>query len=388
MMYANYSQAQTRLQIRPHSSTRLIGSGAVNYPPTARLAAIWSVVMGLGLGLVGCDQSCNTDIGQSNSSQSTHAAAGLACPMHCEPGVEYSDRDNCPTCGMALVTLDKIPCAVQLVPVPDQANSQRGRFGVRVLGPTGLPMQEQWAISPTAYAVNASLTSITPIILTDRPEFIELPAKHSGLHVVVGSLTTQGRNTQTFVARCIIGREQSRDAQTDTSEPQPTKEDWDQVFHVKGHEFRLRCNGEPYTAGEGREFPLRLSLQKNGIEVPIDRAADTDAGTDADPNPDAHVGSPPELFFVSTDLMSAAFARPAQSTADHVVEWAKRLANGSDTDTVYSITFPQPGMYRGFATLLADGVQIPVTFTIDAKSSEAATTPDHDHAAEHEHDRK
>lgn len=319
------------------------------------------VGLGVGVGAGGCDRETTPRNAQATSTGDAAAEHGLVCPMHCEAGVKYADRTTCPVCGMALLEPDRIAYSVQLVPVTASVDdSGAGVFRARVIDPLGREAKGGWSLSPRAYVADHAIRCLTPIAIEPRPAELALPRVSGGLNVLVGRVSGEGREEEPFAA-IYAGTSNSAEA---GGEPEFI-EDWDQVMHVAGYEVRIRCNGEPYTAStadERREFPLRISLQRDGRELALDR-------TKSD--------GPPEVVFVSTDRMTAVMARPAAAFGDPMVERAELLSNGHRHDLIYGVSFPRPGLYRGFVTLMHEGRTLPVAFTIDAKGDGPIEPHDH-----------
>lgn len=285
-------------------------------------------------------------------------ADARACPMHCEPGKHYADRDACPVCRMGLLSLSEIPYSVQLVPVAaPRGTTAAGRFEMRVIDPTGSPTAEPSTLHRRAYVAPRNLSSITPISLPETPTTVDLSSSPQGLCVLAGRLSAADRPSDPFLARFMNGRSTSP-----TADP-TLKEDWDRIFRQDDLEFRIRCNGEPYPSG--REMPVRIALEQNNTPLPA--GAFADAATD--------------LVFISADLMTAVFGRRVSDPSDSLAEQARTLANGRDTDAIFGVVFPRPGLYRGFITLRHDGRDHQFAFTFDVKPSGDEPAHDHDHHA-------
>lgn len=280
-----------------------------------------------------------------------------ACPMHCEPGKTYAERVACPVCGMGLSSVDEIPFGVQLAPdrnrTPDRAS---GTFSVRVIEPTGKPTAASWKLHPRAYVAPRDLTSIQSVELPDGARSLDLSRSPSGLCVLAGRVSAGGRTDEPFLARFMNGP-----SVPDAGRGEPIKEDWDVVRTSGSLEFRVRCNGEPYPVG--REVPVRISLQREGTPLASESVAHPDT----------------DLVFISADLMTAVFGRRVADASDPMAAQARGLNNGHESDTIYGVTFPRSGVYRGFITLRHEGRELAFAFAIEARAGEADAGV-HDHA--------
>ena len=170
-------------------------------------------------------------------------------------------------------------------------------------------------------------------------------------------------------------------------------ENYDGVGKDGPYEFRVRCNGAVFFAGQ--DSFLRYGIDLNGSPV-----------TDLEPL----MGAMGHLVIVSADFKHYVHAHPldlsgkpdahaeAEGSGHHhhmdaaILDKAREVlyANGSASDIVFHAVFPEPGMYRAFAQFQHKGKVLTYAVTIDVKPNSAGngggaapSMPEHSH--EHTH---
>lgn len=165
----------------------------------------------------------------------------------------------------------------------------------------------------------------------------------------------------------------------DAPAPKTWTEDYDVINHIGGYEFRIRCNGQKFFAGE--ESFVRYGIDEGGKPV-----------TDLEPL----MGAMGHLVVLSADLKEYVHAHPLNDPQHDKVAHThengldpedlykqRAYANGNAADVVFHVRFPKPGIYRLFAQFKHKGKVIIVPFTVDALVPEGgmkATPPMIDHS--------
>jgi hypothetical protein len=325
------------------------------------------------------------------------------CDMFCEPGKVFDGPGTCPVCKMAYKPVSQVPytanVAPSLMPVKPGAKTD---LTVRLIDPLGsivkLDQLEIVHEQPLHLLIVSSDLSWYahehPSPQADGtfklPGFV-FPA--AGQYIFYHDYTPKGKAQQVPQFKLRVAG--------DTPAAIPLVENYDVIAIIDGYEFRVRCNGDKFRAGE--DSIIRIGVDRGGEPV-----------TDLEP----YLGAMGHLVIISQDLKQFVHSHPLDMDDDHghegetdhghdddhghaghdheaimtAAKAAVSLANGKPTDIVFHAVFPKPGLYKAFAQFQHKGKILTYPFVIDAVPGEGgaghdqgAPGADHDHDHGHDH---
>jgi hypothetical protein len=341
--------------------------------------------------------------------------------MHCEPGRVYAAAGMCPVCRMALTSLDKLPWTVASVAsVAPLANAtpaqlragESSTLGLRVLDPAGAAVRGfKPLLGPrvVTLAVGSDLRDAAWLVPELRETqgtaelWLNVRPRRGGelmfVHDFVPLMDGGGATAEALPAQAIVQRltvESPAGEGASVDEPW-TEEDWDSVRRVSvdgkpEYDLRVRCNGGHFVAGA--ESLIRIGVDRNLQPVALrQQAAD---GTVSEGAAGGSAGIRGRLVAISIDRTEVLRGVPMSVSADgtpssaagpdcplhqrlsHGPAGAKSTgslstvqANSQPTDAVWHVKFPRPGLYRVFVLMHAGLVDLPMSFTVEAKDPKA-----------------
>jgi len=325
------------------------------------------------------------------------------CDMFCEPGKVFDGPGTCPVCKMAYRPVSQVPYTANVAPSPMPIQpGAKTDLTIRLVDPLGnivkLDQLEIVHEEPLhLLMVSSDLSWYAHEHPAPQPDgTFKLPGfvfPAPGEYTLYHDYTPKGKPQQVPQFKLKLAGE--------APAPKPLVEDYDIVANIDGYEFRVRCNGEKFHAGE--DSIIRIGIDRDGAPV-----------TDIEP----YLGAMGHLVIISQDLKQFVHSHPLDMDDDHdedhqddtahghddghdhghahaghdhesIMKAAKAavaLANGKPNDIVFHAVFPKPGLYKAFAQFQHKGKILTYPFVIDAEAGDHEAGHDHDApAAGHDH---
>jgi len=326
------------------------------------------------------------------------------CDMFCEPGKVFDGPGTCPVCKMAYRPVSQVPYTANVAPSPMPIQpGAKTDLTIRLVDPLGnivkldqldivheQPLHLLMVSSDLSWYAHEH-PAPQPDGTFKLPGFV-FPAP--GEYTLYHDYTPKGKAQQVPQFKLKLAG--------DAPAPKPLVENYDVVANLEGYEFRVRCNGVKFNAGE--DSIIRIGIDRDGMPV-----------TDIEP----YLGAMGHLVIISQDLKQFVHSHPlemdhddkddkhkekaahghgdsddhahAHAGHDHesimtTARAAVALANGKPTDIVFHAVFPKPGLYKAFAQFQHKGKILTYPFVIDAEVGDHEGGHDHDAAgAGHDH---
>lgn len=149
----------------------------------------------------------------------------------------------------------------------------------------------------------------------------------------------------------------------------PMRPDTDEAKRIDGYRVLLQCNGDGFESR--RASLIRYSILHANFKPVTDL--------------ELFLNEPGHLLIASQDLSHFIHAHPlsreeaaalaaapaAASNEGNAPAAAPLLANARETDVIFPVTFPAPGLYKAFARFQHRGEIVLVPFTIDVRPGES-----------------
>lgn len=307
------------------------------------------------------------------------AAQKWTCDMHCEGCKTFDAPGTCPVCKMPYTKLQDVPFAVQVSAAGAVTPGKPTTLNINLLDPSGCPVKDIAVVHdhPLHFMVVSNDLSWYahehPVRQKDGAfQLAALAFPAPGKYTVFADFTPAGEPNQVAItALTVPGEAPKSDFKL--------VEDFDSVRVVDGYEFRVRCNGDKFYAGEDSFF--RYGIDKDGKSV-----------TDLQPL----MGAMGHLVIIGEDLKTYVHCHPIGDDKDSghahtphaphgghdhaghdhgsIAEKLKSVPmdNGRPSDVIFHAVFPKPGLYRAFAQFQHNGKVLTVPFTINVLKREGA----------------
>lgn len=283
------------------------------------------------------------------------------CDMHCRGCETLFEPGTCPVCKMAYRTYEDVGYSTRLTARGPVKAGEEADLRIRVVNPAGCEVNGSKVETVHEHPMHAIFVSNDlswyahehPVLMKDGTfglSTLAFPAP--GKYTLFADFTPRNEMNQV-----------SSQALTIPGEAVPAKvweEDFDVVNRIDGYEFRIRCNGQKYFAGE--DSFLRYGIDRDGQPV-----------KDLQPL----MGAMGHLVAISADLQQYVHAHPLGDAEHDATPHAhmgfdpdelykqRAYANGNPSDVVFYVRFPTAGIYRLFAQFKHKGKVILVPFTVD-----------------------
>jgi rubrerythrin len=323
------------------------------------------------------------------------------CDMFCEPGKVFDGPGVCPVCKMPYKPVSQVPYTANVAPSQPLQAGGKSDLTVRLIDPLGniVKLNELEVVHEQPLhllMVSSDLSWYAHEHPTPQADGsfklsgFSFPAP--GEYTLFHDYTPKGKPQQVAKFKLKVPG--------DAPAAKPLVEDYDVIAKIDGYEFRVRCNGGKFKAGQ--DSILRFGIDRDGAPV-----------TDLEP----YLGAMGHLVIISQDLTQFVHSHPldmddaqghegGESHAQHdghadghdhahvghdhaaIMKAAKAAAaldNGKPSDVVFHVVFPNPGLYKGFAQFQHKGKILTYPFVVDAEAGEGgAQDRKHDEAG-HDH---
>lgn len=295
----------------------------------------------------------------------------FVCRMHCEGKKTYMDEGICPVCKMALTKMSQTPYFAQVSAPGTVEPGKPTRLDIKLLDPAGNLATKIDVVHdyPLHFMiVSEDLSFYAHEHPTRQPDgsfrLSNFTFPFGGKFVAFSDFTPNGVSNQVsqFEFKVPLGGDASP-----AREPMNLVQDWDNIGKVGDYEFRVRCNGKEFVAGQ--DSFVRYGIDLKGKPV-----------TDLQPL----MGELGHLVAVSKDFKHYIHAHPidfsgkpsahAHAHAGHghddqkILEKGRELlGNGKPSDVIFHAVFPGPGLYRAFAQFKHQGKELMYPVTIDVQ---------------------
>ncbi len=296
-------------------------------------------------------------------------AEPFVCEMHCEGTKQYDAPGTCPVCKMDLTALSMTPFYAR-VNAPDTVEAGKPTtLEITLLQPSGEPVgkldvMHEYPLHFMLLSDDLSFYSHQHPTRRANGTFVleNVVFPFGGKFYSYSDFTPSGAANQVSKFEFKV-----RDGAAALHEPMTLVSNFDGIGKDGDYEFRVRCNGQDFVAGE--DMFLRYGIDLRGKPV-----------TDLQPL----MGAMGHLVIVSADFKHYVHAHPLefddkkkddhahaghQHGSDEIMKKAKEmlLGNGTLSDVVFHAVFPEPGMYRAFAQFQHKGKVLTYAVTIDVK---------------------
>ena len=319
----------------------------------------------------------------------------FVCVMHCEGLKQYDKPGTCPVCKMKLTALSKTPYYAKVSSPTAVEAGQPVTLEIKLLQPTGEPLDKVDTVHE--YLLHFMLMSEDlsfyshqhPRRKPDGTFVLErITFPFGGKFFAYSDFTPTGAENQVSKYEFKV-----RDGGAPLHENIKLESNFDGVGTDGDYEFRVRCNGQDFIAGEDMFMRYGIDLKSKPV-------------TDLQPL----MGAMGHLVIISSDFKHYVHAHPLDfdekkdvgkgdaphSHAGHahnddtILKKGREmlLGNGNKSDVVFHVVFPEPGLYRAFAQFQHKGKLLIYPVTIDVKPNTSGktreSTPMTDHS-KHEH---
>ncbi len=319
----------------------------------------------------------------------------FVCEMHCEGLKQYDKPGTCPVCKMELTALSKTPYYARVSSATAVEAGQPVTLEIKLLQPSGEPVDKVDTVHE--YRLHFMLMSEDlsfyshqhPRRQPDGTFVLErVTFPFGGKFFAYSDFTPTGAENQVSKYEFKV-----RDGGAPQHENIKLESNFDGVGTDGDYEFRVRCNGQDFIAGEDMFMRYGIDLNRKPV-------------TDLQPL----MGAMGHLVIVSADFKHYVHAHPmdfdekkedgkgeaSHSHAGHahsdesIMKKGREmlLGNGNKSDVVFHVVFPEPGLYRAFAQFQHKGKLLTYPVTIDVKPNTSGKTgesaPMTDHS-KHEH---
>lgn len=316
--------------------------------------------------------------GGGHAAAATRAAdvSRWACEMGCERGKTYASPGVCLVCKMAMAPASERPFTLSVEARSAVVTGAPSRLRIVLRDPAGAPA----SLDPDAEAILVAVADDLSWTWAEaaRPEADggidagpALPTP--GRYEVYAMFRPTGFGRQTVSAAFRVAG--------DVPAPATLEEDFDAVKHAGGCEFRVRCNGARFFAGE--ESFLRFGADESGRPVedfePIDGQPARVLVLRLSPREvvGTHAASAAPFLATGTSVKLDEHVHTRDVAAKDGPPNPASLMNGKPSDVVARVIFPAPGVYEVMACFKRKGALLHVPFTIDAQPPRAgAPRPD------------
>ncbi len=318
----------------------------------------------------------------------------FVCEMHCEGVKQYEKPGTCPVCKMDLTALSKTPYYAKVSSPTAVEAGQPVTLEIKLLQPSGEPLDKVDTVHE--YQLHFMLMSEDlsfyshqhPKRMPDGTFKLErFTFPFGGKFFAYSDFTPTGGENQVSKYEFKV-----RDGGVPLHENIKLEPNFDGVGKDGDYEFRVRCNGQDFIAGEDMFLRYGIDLKYKPV-------------TDLQPL----MGAMGHLVIVSSDFKQYVHAHPldfdekkdgkgeaAHSHAGHdhdddaILKKGREmlLGNGNKSDVVFHVVFPEPGLYRAFAQFQHKGKPLMYAVTIDVKpnpSGKPGGTPTKMDHSKHDH---
>ncbi len=316
----------------------------------------------------------------------------FVCEMHCEGTKLYDAPGTCPICKMDLTALSKTPFYAKITAPGSVEAGKPVTIEIRLLDPTGNAVKNLDVVHefPLHFMLmSEDLSFYSHEHPTRRADGVfmlnSFTFPFGGKFIVYSDFTPTGASNQVSKSEFTVPA-----GAIPKHEPVKLVSNYDGIGSSGDYEFRVRCNGSEFFAGQ--DSFLRYGIDLNHKPV-------------ADLQP--LMGAMGHLVIVSADFKhfvhahplplgaAAKQASPAGGGGEHaghshespeLMAKAKDmlLGNGTDSDVIFHAVFPEPGWYRAFAQFQHKGKVLTYAVSMEVKPNPggavpAAPAPGHDH---------
>lgn len=319
----------------------------------------------------------------------------FVCEMHCEGVKQYDKPGTCPVCKMELTALSKTPYYAKVSSPTAVEAGQPVTLEIKLLQPTGEPLDKVDTVHeyPLHFMLMSEDLSFYshqhPRRKPDGTFVLErFTFPFGGKFFAYSDFTPTGAENQVSKYEFKV-----RDGGAPLHENVKLESNFDGVGKDGDYEFRVRCNGQDFIAGEDMFMRYGIDLKSKPV-------------TDLQPL----MGAMGHLVIVSSDFKHYVHAHPldfdekkeggkGEAAHDHaghghdedaILKKGREmlLGNGNKSDVVFHVVFPEPGLYRAFAQFQHKGKLLTYPVTIDVKPNPSGkageTAPKTDHS-KHDH---